>query len=84
MDFGICKNGWSGPEYNTMKNRKTVLKSNQEVLGTVDIKIEIFQGDSPFIVCDHYDTTVTDSKGHKSWLPTKERTIKDQSPAIYG
>ena len=23
-------------------------------------------------VCDHYDTTVTDSKGHKSWLPTQE------------
>ena len=34
-------------------------------------------------VCDHHDTTVTDSKGHKSWLPTQERGIQDQSPALY-
>ena len=35
-------------------------------------------------VCDHHDTTATDSKGHKSWLPTQERKVQDQSPAIYG
>ena len=31
---------------NSMENWKTVLSSNQEVLGTVDIKRGIFQGDS--------------------------------------
>ena len=30
-------------------------------------------------VCDHQDTTVTDSKGHNSWLPIQER----KSPASY-
>ena len=35
-------------------------------------------------VCDNYDSTVTDSKVHKSWLPTQERRMQDQSPAIYG
>ena len=35
-------------------------------------------------VCDHYDTTVTDSKGHKSCLPTQERRMQDQSPALHG
>ena len=50
MDFGMCKNGWSGPEYNhldrenSIANCNTVLKSNQEVLATVDIKRGIFQG----------------------------------------
>ena len=48
-----------------------------EVLGIV--KRGIFQG-----VCDHYDTTVTDSKRHKSWIPTQERRMQDQSHAIYG
>ena len=28
-------------------------------------------------VCAHYDTTVTDSKGYKSWLPTRERRMQD-------
>ena len=72
---------------NSMANWKSVLTSNQEVqFGTVDIQREIFQRDSlsPFTVCDHHDTTVIDSKGHKSWLPTQERRIQGQSPAIYG
>ena len=34
-------------------------------------------------ICDHYNTTVSDSKGHKSWLPT-QRWMQDKSPAIYG
>ena len=34
-------------------------------------------------VCDHHDTTVTHSKGHKRGLPTQERRMQDQSPAIY-
>ena len=34
-------------------------------------------------VCDHHDTTVTDSKGHKSWIPTQER-MQDLSLALYG
>ena len=61
---------------------KTVLTSNHEVLGTVD-KRGIFQGDSniAITVCDHYGTTVTDSKGRKSWLPTQKR-IQDQFPHL--
>ena len=41
---------------NIMANCKTVFTSNQEVLGTVDIKRGIFQGDSIITinVCDHY------------------------------
>ena len=35
-------------------------------------------------ICYHHDTTVTDSKGHKSWIPTQERRMQDQSPALYG
>ena len=70
---------------NSMENWKTVLTSNQEVLGTVDNKRGIFQGDSLspllFVIID---TTVTDSKGQKCWLLTQERRMQDQSPAIYG
>ena len=31
---------------------------------------------------DHYGTIVSDSKGHKSRLPTQERMMQDQSDAI--
>ena len=64
---------------NTMANWKTVLISNKEVIGTVDIKRGIFQGDSlssllfVIIVIPLY-------KGHKSWLPTQERRMQDQAP----
>ena len=43
--FGLAKNIVTLIE-NSMANWKTVLTSNQEVLGTVDINRGIFQGDS--------------------------------------
>ena len=61
-----------------------VAQSNQDLLGTVDIKRGIFQGDSLLPLRDHHVTTVTNYKAHKSWLPTQERRMQDQSPAIYG
>ena len=70
---------------NSMANWKTVLTSNQEVLWTVENKRKNLSRrlNITIAVCDHHDTTVTDSKGHKSWLPTQERGIQDQSPALY-
>ena len=67
-----------------MANWKTVLTSNQEVLGTVDIKRGIFQGDSLLpllfvIIMIALSLILRD----KSWLPTHERRMQDQSPAIY-
>ena len=43
--FGVAKNIVTLIE-NSMANWKTVLTSNQEILGTVDINRGIFQGDS--------------------------------------
>ena len=94
IDFGMCKNGWNGPEYihidREQHGKLEVLTSNQEVLRKADIKREIFQGDSlsrrliiDITICDHHDTTVADSKGHKSWLSNQERWMQDQSPALY-
>ena len=78
--------GWSGPEYNQL---------DREQYGKLEDCVDIKPGrtrdsrhlSGRFIIatfCDHYDTTVTDSKGHKHWLPTHERSMQDQSPAIYG
>ena len=78
IDFGMCKNGWSGPEYNHLD-----IKQHAKLEDSVDVKPE-GTWDSrhqkrnlsrkliiAITVCDHYDTTVTDFKGHKSWLPTQ-------------
>ena len=74
---------------NSMANWKTVLTSNQEVpRGTWDSRHQRRNLSRRLIititVCDHRDTIVNDSKGHKSWLPTQERRMQDQSPALYG
>ena len=36
-----------------------------------------------FTLCDHHDTTVTDSKGHKSWLSTRECRVGARSIFYY-
>ena len=48
--FGMCKNGWSGPEYNHLDREQhdkledsVDIKPGGTVLGTVDIKRRIFQ-----------------------------------------
>ena len=69
--------GWSGAEYNHL---------DREQYGKLEDSVDIQPGGTwdsrhqkrnlsrrliiAVTVCDHYDTTVTDSKGHKSWLPT--------------
>ena len=84
MDFGMCKNGWSGGEYNHLdieqhgKLEDSVnIKSGRTWKSNLKRRLII-----AITVCDHHDATVTDSKGHKSWLPTQERRMQDQSPAI--
>ena len=87
----MCKNGWSGPEYNHL---------DREQHGKLEDSVDIKQGGTwdsrhqkrnlsrmliiTITICEHHDTTVTDSKGHKCWLPTQERRMQDQLPAIYG
>ena len=79
MDFGMCKNGWSGPEYNHLDREQ-----HGKLEDSVDIKPGCTGDNSrhkkrnlsrrffiTITVCDHYDTTATDYKGHKSWLPTQ-------------
>ena len=83
--IGVTQNIVTSIE-NSMANLRTVLTSNQEVLGTVDIKKRYLSRRLviDITVGDHYDTTVTDSKGHKNWLPTQERRMQDEATAIYG
>ena len=87
MDFGMCKNGLSGPEYSYLDREQYSKLEGSEEVHTCDSTHQKTNLSRRLIititVCDHYDTTVTDSKGHKSWLPTQER-MQDQSPAIYG
>ena len=87
----MCMNGWSGPEYNYL---------DREQHGKLEDSVYIKPGGAwdsrhqnrylsrrliiTITVCDHLDTTATDSKGDKSWLPTQERRMQDQSPALYG
>ena len=91
MDFGIYKYGWSGPEYNQLDREEFgKLEDSDDIKrgGTWD---NIYQKRNisrrliiAITVCDQHYTTVTNSKGHKSWLPTLERRTQDQSSAIYG
>ena len=59
----------------------TVLSSNQNVLRQQNMILSM-RNIIAITVCDHNDNTATDSKGHKSWLPTKERRMQDQSLVI--
>ena len=79
MDFEMCKNGWSGPEYNHLdREQPAKLEYSVEIkpggTWTVGIKRGIVQGDSlsPLLfVIIMIDTTVTDYKGYQSCLPTR-------------
>ena len=86
MHFGMCKDGWIGPEYKHL---------DREQYGKLEDSVDIKPGGTwdsrhqkrnlsrrltiAITACDHHDTTVIDSKGHKSWLPTQERRMQDQS-----
>ena len=80
MDFGLCKNCWNGPEYSHLYDREQYGKLEDSVVikhgGTLNSRKQKSYLSRRLIititVCDHYDTTVTDSKGHKYWLPTQE------------
>ena len=66
MDFGMCKNGWSGPEYNHLYI---------EQYGKLEDSVDIKPGGTwdsrhqkrnlsirliiAITVCDHHDTTIT-------------------------
>ena len=65
-----------------IENWKTVLKSNQEVLGTVYIKRGIIQGDSLSPLLFVILMIPLSLKGYKSWLPSQERRMQDPSSAI--
>ena len=59
----MCKNDWSGPEYNHQLEGSVDIKPG----GTWDNrhqKRNLSRRLITIIVCDHYDTTVTDPKGH--------------------
>ena len=78
----MCKNDWSGPEYDHL---------DREQYGKFEDSVDIKPGGTwdsrhqkrnlsrtliiSITVCDYHDTTVTDSKGHMSWLPTQERRL---------
>ena len=80
----MCNGGWGGPEYNHL---------DREQHGKLEDSVDINPEDTWYsrhrkrslsrrliiaiTVCDHHDTTVTDSKGHKSWLPTQEGSMQD-------
>ena len=62
MDFGMCKNGWSGPEYNNLDREQHgvdikpggtwgSIHQNRNLSRRLMIVIT---------VCDHHDITVTD------------------------
>ena len=77
MNFGMHKNGWSGPEYNHLDRKQHgKLEDSVDINpgGTWDSRHQKRNLSRRLIiaitVCDH-DTTVTDSKGHKSLLPTQ-------------
>ena len=89
--FGMCKNGLSGPEYNHLdreQNGKFEDSVDIKPGGTWDSRHQKRNLSRRLIITitvnDHYDTTVINSKGHKSWLPTQDRRMQDQSPALYG
>ena len=88
VDFGICKNGLSGPEYIITLYGK--LEDNADIKpgGIWDSRHQKRNLSRRLIftitVCDHHDVIVTDCKGHKSWPATQERRLQDQSPALYG
>ena len=81
MDFGICHDAWSSPEYSHLD-----IEQHDKLEDNVDIKL----GDTwnrrhqKRNLSRRLVITITDSKGHKSWLQTRERRMQDQSPAIYG
>ena len=89
-DFGMCKNGWSGPEYNQLDREQygklCVVSVDIKPGGTWDSRHQKRNLSRRLViaitVCDHNDTTITDSNGHNSWLPTQERMMQDQSPAL--
>ena len=79
MEFGMCKDRWSCPEYNHLdrgQNGKLEDSVDINTGGTWDSRHLKRNLSRRLIinitVCGHYDATVTDSKGHKSWLPTQE------------
>ena len=72
----MCKNGWSGPEYNLYLDRAWKIGPKD----TWDSRHQNRNLSRRFI---HHDTTVIDSKGHKSWLPTQESRTQDQSPVLH-
>ena len=87
----MCKNGLSGPECNHLdREQHGKLEDSVDIKpeGTWDSRYQKRNLSRRLIititVCDHRDTTVTDFKGHKSWLSTQERMMQDQSPALYG
>ena len=91
MNFGMCKNGWSGPEYDHLdREQYGRLEDSVDIKpgGTLDSRHQKRNLSRRLIIAinvsDHHDTTVTDSMGHKSWLPTEERRMQDQSHALYG
>ena len=82
MDFGMCKNGWSDPEYiHLYREQCGKLEDGLDIQpgGTLDSRHQKINLSSRLViaitVCDHHDTTDTDYKGHKSWIPTQERRM---------
>ena len=73
MDFGMCKNDWSGPEYNhpdREQHGKLEDSVDNKLGGTWHSRHQRKDLSRIFIiiitVCDHHDTTVTDSKDARS------------------
>ena len=80
----MCKNGWSGPEYNHLDSEQYgKLEDSVDIKpeGTWDTKRGIFQGDSlsPLlfvIIMIPLSLILRDTRA-------QERRMQDQSPALY-
>ena len=86
MDLGMCKNGLSGPEQSHLvREQYEKFEDSVDIKpgGTWDSRHQKRNLSRRLIITITVCYHVTDSKGQKSWLPTQERRIQDQSPAIY-
>ena len=54
MNFGMCKNGWSCPEYNHLDREQHGKLEDSDRKRNLSRRLII-----TITVCDHHDTTVT-------------------------